>query len=113
MQGDLEDEDNLEILVDHVCTFVESNQVKWLDKHGRPVKFDRERIFDIAVSTVDILRVVHKDKDVDIDQRYYLIAIFDEIMNINAIACDKRTWICKSMGNSQYHDMLLTYYGEE
>ena len=37
----------------------------------------------------------------------------DEIYNINAIACDKRTWICKSMGNSQFHDMLLTYYGEE
>lgn len=37
----------------------------------------------------------------------------DEIYNINAIACDKRTWICKSMGNSQFHDMSLTYYGEE
>jgi len=109
--GDLENEENLHILVDHVCTFVEKNQVTWLDKHGRPVKFDRERVLDVAISTVDIMRMVHKDKD--IHQKYYLIAIFDEIQNLNAIACDKRTWICKSMGNSQYHDMLLTYYGEE
>jgi len=109
--GDLEDEENLEILVDHVCTFVESNQVQWLDKHGRPMKFDRQKILDIAVSTVHILRVVYKDKD--INQKYYLIAIFDEIMNINAIALDKQTWICKSMGNSKYHDMFLLFYGEE
>jgi len=109
--GDLENVDNLSILVDHGCTFVENNQVAWLDKHGRKVNFDRERILDLALSTVDILRTVHKDKD--IHQKYYLIAIFDEIYNINAIACDKRTWICKSMGNSQFHDMLLTFYGEE
>ena len=74
--GDLEDESNLEILVDHVCTFVESNQVAWLDKHGRKVKFDRERILDVAISTIDILRTVYKDKD--INQKYYLIAIFGE-----------------------------------
>lgn len=72
--GDLEDEANLEILVDHVCTFVESNQVTWLDKHGRPVKFDRQRVLDVSVSTVEIMRAVHKDAD--IDQRYYLLAIF-------------------------------------
>ena len=34
-------------------------------------------------------------------------------MNINAIENDKRTWICKSMGNSQFHDMLIMYYGVE
>ena len=74
--GDLEDESNLEILVDHVCSFVESNQVTWLDKHGRKIKFDRERIMDVAISAIDILRMVHKDKD--INQKYYLIAIFGE-----------------------------------
>mmetsp|Transcript_9087 Transcript_9087/g.19584 ORF Transcript_9087/g.19584 Transcript_9087/m.19584 type:complete len:854 (-) Transcript_9087:175-2736(-) len=109
--GDLDDEDNLEILVDHVCTFVENNQVAWTDKHGRKVKFNRKHIVDVAISTVDILRTVHKDED--INQKFYLIAIFDEIYNINAIACDKRTWICKSMGTSQWHDMLLLFYGEE
>ena len=72
--GDLEDEGNLEILVDHVCTFVENNQVQWLDKHGRPVKFDRQRVLDVAVSTVEILRAVHKDEN--IHQGYYLISIF-------------------------------------
>ena len=25
----------------------------------------------------------------------------------------KRIWMCKSMGMSQFHDMLLTFYGEE
>jgi len=33
-------------------------------------------VLDVAVSTVDILRVVHKDKD--INKKYYLIAIFGE-----------------------------------
>lgn len=53
-------------------------------------------------------------------QYYFSLALLlllnlyaDEIMNINAIASDKRTWICKSMGNSKYHDMFLLFYGEE
>ena len=92
-------------------TFVERNQVTWKDKHGRNLRFDRERVLDVASSTIAILRAVRRGHT--IDQRYYLIAIFDEIMNINAIENDKRTWICKSMGNSQFHDMLIMYYGVE
>ena len=53
-----------------------SRTVPRLDKHGRKVKFDRERILDLAISTVDILRMVHTEKD--INQKYYLIAIFGE-----------------------------------
>ena len=94
-----------------MCTFVERNQVPWLDKHGRKIKFDRQRISDVAESTVEILRVVHEDKD--INQNYYLLAVMDEIYNIAAIENDKRTWVCKSMGMSQYYDMLVTFYSEE
>jgi len=48
-----------------------------------------------------------------IDGKYYLLAIFDEIMNICAEANGCRMWMCKSMGTSQYYDMLLTFYGKE
>ena len=48
-----------------------------------------------------------------IDNKYYLLAIFDEIMNYCAEVNDKHTWMCKSMGMSKYHDMLLTMYGPE
>jgi len=92
-------------------TFVERNQVTWRDKHGRNLRFDRSRILDISISTIAILRLVRKDQN--IDERYYLLSVFDEIMNINAIENDKRTWICKSMGNSQFHDMFVTFYGVE
>ena len=32
-------------------------------------------------------------------------------MSTYAMANDKRTWICKSMGMSQFHDALLDFYG--
>ena len=48
-----------------------------------------------------------------IDSRYYLLAIFDEIMNQCAEANGCRMWMCKSMGMSQYYDMLLNFYGKE
>ena len=48
-----------------------------------------------------------------IDGKYYLLAIFDEIMNKCAEANGCRMWMCKSMGMSQYYDMLLTFYGKE
>ena len=33
--GDLQEECNLKTLVDHVCAFVENNQVSWTDKHSQ------------------------------------------------------------------------------
>ena len=48
-----------------------------------------------------------------IDTRYYLLAIFDEIMTTCAEANGCRMWMCKSMGMSQYYDMLLNFYGKE
>jgi len=47
------------------------------------------------------------------DGSYYLLAIFDAIMNAMAKANGKNIWMCKSMGMSQYHEMLLKLYGKE
>ena len=38
-------------------------------------------------------------------------AVFDYIMSTYAMANDKRTWICKSMGMSEFHAVLLNFYG--
>ncbi len=136
--GDLDNIDNLKILVDHVCTFVENNQVPWYDKHDRLIIFKRREITAGALVTVRAVRAVQAQKEqqqssalqkgtqdsgpntilssgheVNIDNKYYLLAIFDEIMNYYAKMNDKHTWMCKSMGMSKYHDMLLTMYGTE
>ena len=43
---------NLAVLIDHVCTFVERNQVMWNDVHDRPLKFDRVRAVDRAADKI-------------------------------------------------------------
>jgi serine/threonine protein phosphatase PrpC len=143
--------------VDHVCSFVERNQVTWYDKHNRPIKFDRKLITESVTITITELREkqvldiqqhlqqkqalqkyiersklnksaqwsklleaesANQQQNIDIkeqviDEKYYLLAIFNEIMNTCAELNDKYTWMCKSMGMSQYHDMLVTMYGPE
>ena len=91
----------------------------WYDKHGRPITFNRQDITLKAVQTVKILRALqHVNGRLGgcfevIDQRYYLLAIFDEIMNYCAHMNDKYTWMCKSMGMSKYHNLLINFYGPE
>jgi serine/threonine protein phosphatase PrpC len=119
-----------------VCKFVELNQVQWLDIHNRHIVFDRAAILKGAIISVDCLRTVEQlkitprsthcgnQKRSDQENRaktcvkvigneFYLLAIFDEIMNACASANGKRIWMCKSMGMSQFHEMLLTFYGKE
>lgn len=48
-----------------------------------------------------------------VDNAYYLLSIFDAIMNTLTKANGKKIWMCKSMGMSQFHDLLLNFYGEE
>ena len=132
--GDLSKVENLEVMIDHVCTFVERNQVMWTNKHGEPLLFNREHVLKRVQSKIEDLSDYLVDGDdndeTDADETVispvgtdvpskaitspdYLIALFDEIMNTYAIENDKRTWICKSMGNSQFHDQLLRHYGED
>lgn len=40
------------------------------------------------------------------------LSIFDSIMESYTKCNGKRTWICKSMGMSTYHNLLLDFYGE-
>ena len=42
---------------------------------------------------------------------YTLIGIMDFIYSFYAEVNDKRTWMCKSMGMSKFHNELLVYFG--
>eukprot|EP00546_Thalassionema_frauenfeldii_P016750 CAMPEP_0178896736 /NCGR_PEP_ID=MMETSP0786-20121207/1349_1 /TAXON_ID=186022 /ORGANISM="Thalassionema frauenfeldii, Strain CCMP 1798" /LENGTH=403 /DNA_ID=CAMNT_0020567193 /DNA_START=468 /DNA_END=1676 /DNA_ORIENTATION=- len=119
--GSLEEIENLKLLVDHICQYVETNQVPWLDKHDRHIKFIRKIILKNVVITIDALRgskrfekgISQKEVLELIDAKYYVLAIFDAIMNKCAESNGCKMWMCKSMGMSQYYDMLLNFYGKE
>lgn len=81
--GDLSDDTNFRILVDHVATFVERNQVPWTDKHGQNIKFARALLFEIARSScqrVQKARRVDGDNQEPIPPTMYLLSVFDAIM---------------------------------
>ncbi|CAK0900457.1 unnamed protein product [Prorocentrum cordatum] len=102
--GDLGLATNREILIDHVLTFVERNQVPWTDRKGRPLTFDRGQVF----------RAVEREVDTDaVSGIEVLMVIFNEVYDTHARANFKRTWMCKSMGMSKYHDTLLNFYGKD
>lgn len=114
---------------------MERNQVPWQDKHDRAMNFDRVSILKGSIHAVDSLRHVKRMEEMDTSRKrinmidsglvnldgpgegiggeYYLLAIFDEIMDSYTKANGKKMWMCKSMGMSKYHDMLLTFYGKE
>ncbi len=113
--GDLNIELNYRILVDHVCSFVERNQVPWSNKHGAAIIFSRTLMYNTAHDNIERLQEARnekKNKD-SIPPGMYLLAIFDAIMGFYAKSNGKRIWMCKSMGMSNYHDWLLEFYGEK
>ena len=115
--GELSLDSNYQVLVDHVCTFVERNQVPWTDRHGRKLLLTRKDIFERALRTCDRLRKNNRspssvDAPVVLPNGLYLLAVFDAIMSFYAAINGKRVWLCKSMGMSYYHDILLEFYGE-
>ncbi|CAK0843771.1 unnamed protein product [Prorocentrum cordatum] len=102
--GDLGQATNREVLVDHVLTFVERNQVPWTDRKGRLLTFDRGQVF----------RAVEREADAEaLSGMEILMVIFNEVYDTHARANFKRTWLCKSMGMSRYHDTLLKFYGKD
>lgn len=114
--GDLSlDNDNYRIMVDHVCTFVERNQVPWTDKHGNPIIFHRMTIYDRA--EVSCRRIVQTRQQAGnatpMDRSLYLLAVFDSIMYYYTKANGKMMWLCKSMAMAQFHSQLLEFYGQE
>lgn len=113
--GDLSVDDNVKVLVDHVCTFVERNQVPWTDKHGESIKFSRGVINAVAAESCERLRMnrVASGEAHVLESAFYLLSIFDAIMSFFTQANGKRIWMCKSMGISQFHDILLEFYGEK
>ncbi|KAL7545138.1 hypothetical protein ACHAWF_008492 [Thalassiosira exigua] len=111
-----------QVLIDHVCAFVERNQVPWVDLHFRPMQFNRSAILMDVMITIECFgfnqRYVakqegHQEPGKAVEAPYYLLAIFDTIMNVMAKANGKTIWMCKSMGVSQFHDLLLSFYGKE
>jgi serine/threonine protein kinase len=113
--GDLSVSDNFRVLVDHVCSFVENNQVPWTDKHGANLKFPRVAMYSAATASCERLR---NNRDASGESRalesgFYLLSVFDSIMNFFTKASGKRIWMCKSMGMSKFHDLLLEFYGEK
>jgi len=108
--GNLDDPERLRVLIDHVCTFVERNQVPWLTIHNRKISFNRAEAERFVTEQLSSLR--EKANGAKLPKGMPLLAIFDFVYNEFTIASDKRIWICKSMGMSKFHDMLLQYYGE-
>lgn len=107
--------------MDHICQYVETNQVTWLDRHDRPLKFNRKLILKNVTITIESLRGSKRfEKGLSlqevmelIDGKYYVLAIFDAIYNKCAEENGCKLWMCKSMGMSQYYEMLLDFYGKE
>ena len=113
--GDLSIDDNFHVLVDHMCTFVERNQVPWSDKHGANIKFSRTLITTTAADSCGRLRKTRATSGHAhlLESGIYLLSIFDAIMNFYTKANGKKIWMCKSMGMSKFHDLLLEFYGEK
>lgn len=118
--SDLTMQPNLKILIDHVCAFVERNQVQWPDLHSRPVIFNRSAILMEVMITIQCFcfkeKYTAKKKGKEATQvggPFYLLAIFDAIMNTMTKVNGKKIWMCKSMGMSQFHELLLSFYGKE
>ena len=107
--GDLSQDENFNILVDHVCTFVERNQVPWNDKYGQRIIFCRQTVCDQAKASCERIKLQEQG---DLDNELYLLSIFDSLMNFFADANGKELWMCKSMGMSAYHSSLLKFYGK-
>ena len=88
----------LQILIDHVCAFVERNQVQWLDLHSRPMTFKRPAILTEVLVTVSCFlfkeqytaKQEGKDAPQKVENPYYLLAVFDAIMNAMAKANGKK-----------------------
>ncbi len=107
--GDLSQDENFNILVDHVCTFVERNQVPWNDKYGQRIIFCRQTVCDQAKASCERIKLQEQG---DLDNELYLLSIFDSLMDYFADANGKELWMCKSMGMSAYHNSLLKFYGQ-
>lgn len=77
---------------------MERNQVQWLDLHNRPMKFNRSRILMEVKVTMECFRFKElsaakqegSDSPEEIDNAYYLLAVFDTIMNTMAAANGKK-----------------------
>lgn len=108
--GDLDDFERLRVLIDHVCYFVEQNQVPWLTIHGQTIAFSRKKAERYVSEKLAAVR--EKQGGGALPKGMHLLSVFDFIYSEYANSCDKRFWICKSMGMSKYHHLLLQYYGE-
>jgi hypothetical protein len=140
--GNLREDANFRTLVDHVCTFVERNQVPWTDKFGEHIKFHRALIYGNAAECCKSFRARRLERGIveasatqrgcdppqarrvrlppvdgedtnELESGVYLLSILDAIHSFFAQTNGKRMWMCKSMGMSKFHDLLLEFYGKK
>jgi hypothetical protein len=113
--GDLSKNELFRILVDHVCTFVETNQVPWTNKFDSKIKFPRAEVYLTAWDSMQRFRKQRCDDGnaKGLESQVHLLCVFDAIMGFYAKANGKYMWMCKSMGMSSFHDLLLEFYGEK
>ena len=104
----------IQILIDHVCAFVECNQVPWLDLHSRPMKFKRDAILMEVMISIDCFRCKEKYNAVQdgnkinetVESSYYLLAIFDAVMNTMTKANKKKVGLACGLVDRLH---LVTY----
>lgn len=82
LYGNLHDLENMERLVDDVCSLIEYNPVSWTG-----VAFDRKEVLSLCESNS-------------------LIEIFRVVYNIKANHDHASYWVCKSMGNMHFFDQM-------
>ena len=95
----------IQILIDHVCAFVECNQVPWLDLHSRPMKFKRDAILMEVMISIEIFEFNDKYTSMQngneikkaVENPYYLLAVFDAIMNTMTKANGKKVGLVCSL----------------
>lgn len=108
--GESSDDFDIEILVDHVCTFVERNPVPWLDNTGDRIFFDRDAVVDMVESYGEMFS---KSIPWEEKKKCYLVAIMDQLNSIYATNNKKTTWICECLDSAEYHHLLKKYYSKD
>lgn len=90
---------------------MERNQVQWTDLHNRPIKFKRSAILVEVMVTIECFRFKEKYTSMQEGEKfdgrvgggYFLLAIFDAVMNTMARANGKK--VCR---RTLHHACLFT-----
>ena len=91
--GNLTDETNFRTLVTSVCEFVENNPIPWLDSSKNALTLEPNSIIKQCGGNRT------------------LAAVFEAVMDRFAEAHNCKTWLCKSEGAGERHEILKKQFG--